>query len=579
MDFLNSLSLVGASEEITAVSRLILPALALVIVIRCAVSMLTGRGESEIWGYIALPNGAKCELVNWENIVGRGRSSDVTLGYKSVSRTHAALTRDDMGHWSVMDLGSKGGTRVRGREIDEPTALRSGDSVEFGGVSCTFVASTAKDERDRAKLRQRPGVRIRPGITLMMLTLFTLILGVQHTAAAGEELNVMVPVTFLALVAVFWGCYLITRALDRTGFELEILAFFLVSVGFSVCAGSDPEALFKELMCLAAGLVLYFVIGWYLRDLNRARRMRTPMAAVGLGLLIVNLLTAKSIFGAKNWLSIAGISFQPSEFVKICFIFTGAATLDRLFARRNLIAFVGFAAASVGCLAAMSDFGTAAVFFVTYIIIAFMRSGSFATVFLSVAGTGLGAFIVMTARPYVMRRFATWGHAWDFPQAGGFQQTRTMAGAASGGLFGLGGGRGWLHRVFAADTDMVFGVVCEELGLIMGILTVAAILIIAVFAIRSAGSARSSFYAIAASAAVTVMLTQLILNVFGSLDILPFTGVTFPLVSKGGSSLIATFGLLAFVKAADTRQNASFAIRAGRKRERRRPDREEAERE
>ncbi len=579
MEFLDGLSLAGASGEITAATRFILPALALIIVIRCAVSMLSGKRESEVWGYIALPNGARWELLNWENIVGRTKSSDVVLNYKSVSRTHAALTRDDMGRWSVMDLGSKGGTRVRGREIEGPTAIRSGDSVEFGGVECTFVASTVRDEKDMAKARLRPGLRIRPAATMLLLTLFTLTLGVQHTAAAGEELNVMVPVTFLAIAAIFWGCYLITRALNRSGFELEILAFLLVSVGFSVCAVSDPGDLFKELVCLAAGLALYFIIGWYLRDLKRAKLMRTPMAVAGIGLLLVNLLTAKSIFGAKNWLNIAGISFQPSEFVKICFIFTGAATLDRLFARRNLIAFVGFAAASVGCLAAMSDFGTAAVFFVTYIVIAFMRSGSFATVFLSVAGTGLGAFIVMTARPYVMKRFATWGHAWDAPQAGGFQQTRTMAGAASGGLFGLGGGKGWLHKVFAADTDMVFGVVCEELGLIMGILTVAAILIIAVFAVRSAGSARSSFYAIAASAAVTVMLTQMILNVFGSLDILPFTGVTFPLVSKGGSSLMATFGLLAFVKASDTRQNASFAIRAGRKRERRRARDEEAEEE
>ena len=559
-----------AAPAVTGFARYALPALALLILLRCAVSMLSGGVEKEVWGWLTLPNGGRCELTNWENIVGRTGSSDVVLDYRTVSRTHAALTRDPAGRWTVIDLRSKGGTLLRGKELREPSLVRSGDTLTFGGVNTVFVASTLRDEETQAELRRRPGTRIHPGATLILLTAFILLLGLEYTLNAGAEVSFAVPAVFLTLLLLVWSCYVITRALRRTGFEVETLAFMLTAVGFGVCAGSDPDALVKELVCLTAGLALYFALGWYLRDLGRVKALRALMGAAGIGLLLVNLLTAGSIFGAKNWLSVGGISFQPSEFVKICFIFTGAATLDRLYARRNLVVFVCFAAACVMCLAAMSDFGTAAVFFTAYIVIAFMRSGSFATVLLSLAGTGFAAFIVITARPYVLARFATWGHAWDAPHDGGFQQVRTMAAAASGGLFGLGGGKGWFHRVFAADTDMVFGVVAEELGLLMAVLAVAALVIIAVFAVRSAGSARSSFYAIAACAAVTVLLTQLTLNVFGSVDILPFTGVTFPLVSKGGSSLMATWGLLAFVKAADARQNASFAIRLRRRREPRR---------
>ncbi len=555
-------------SAVTAVSRYVLPALALIILIRSAISMLSGKPEREVWGHICMPNGAKQPLTNWENVLGRSRSSDVVLDYRTVSRTHAALTRDAFGHWTVMDLGSKTGTKVRGHDVEGPVPIRSGDILTVGGASVMFVASTVREEEARAQSRERPGARIRPGVTNMVLTIFILLLGIQYTLAAPEP-EPAVPAAFLALVVLLWSCYTITRSLDRTGFEVETLAFMLTAVGFGVCAGSAPRDLPKELICLLAGLALYFLTGWCLRDLGRVKKLRPLMGGAGIALLLVNLLTASSIFGAKNWMSVGGVSFQPSELVKICFIFTGAASLDRLYTRRNLVGFVCFAAACVGCLAAMSDFGTAAVFFTAYIVIAFMRSGSFATVLLSLAGTGFGAFIVVTARPYVLRRFATWGHAWDDPFAGGFQQTRTMSAAASGGLFGLGGGKGWLHNIFAADTDMVFGVVAEELGLILALLTVATVVVIALFAVKSAGCARSSFYAIAACAAVTVMLTQLILNVFGSLDILPFTGVTFPLISRGGSSLISVWGLLAFVKAADCRQNASFAIRLKRRRERR----------
>jgi len=103
------------------------------------------------------------------------------------------------------------------------------------------------------------------------------------------------------------------------------------------------------------------------------------------------------------------------------------------------------------------------------------------------------------------------------------------------------------------------------LGLIIAIICIAVIVIFAVFAVRAAGTARSSFYVIAAGAAVTMFLTQVILNVFGPLDVIPFTGMTFPFVSRGGSSMIASWGLLAFIKAADTRQNASLAIKLNRR--------------
>ncbi len=568
MDFLNNAAFFEASGMITRFSRYALPVLAFTVLLRCAVSMLSGKPEREVWGWLSLPNGAKVELVNWENIVGRSASADVCLNYQSVSRTHAALTRDMLGRWTVQDLSSKNGTTLRGHPLKKPAAIHNGDIVSFGGAECVFTPSTVKDEKTQARTRHRPGARVHPGATLIFLTAFTLTLGVQHTAAAGEGAGIAIPAAFLALTALMWVCYAITRSLRRTGFEVETLAFFLTAVGFGVCASSDPEGLWTQLACLLIGVALYFFIGSWLRDLRRAKALRVPMAVVGILLLLVNLVTAKSLFGARNWIRIAGISFQPSELVKICFVFTGAATLDRLYQKRNLVSFVAFAAACVLCLAAMSDFGTAAIFFAAYIVIAFMRSGSFATVFLSLAGTGLGVFIVLTARPYVLSRFAVWGHAWEDAQGGGFQQTRTMAAAASGGLFGLGGGNGKLHRVFAADTDMAFGMVAEELGLIVALLAILALVLLALFAVRSSGQARSAFYAIGACAAVTILLSQLTLNVFGSVDLLPFTGVTFPLVSKGGSSMISVWGLLAFVKAADARQNASFAIALNRKKNR-----------
>jgi cell division protein FtsW (lipid II flippase) len=138
---------------------------------------------------------------------------------------------------------------------------------------------------------------------------------------------------------------------------------------------------------------------------------------------------------------------------------------------------------------------------------------------------------------------------------------------ASGGFLGLGPGEGWAQYLFSADSDMVFATLCEEWGLIMGVLLIGAVVILAVFPVRTASVGRSSFYTIGACTAGGILLTQVILNALGTVDVVPLTGVTFPFVSNGGSSVIGMWMLLAFVKAADTRQNGSFAVRLNRGRD------------
>jgi len=317
----------------------------------------------------------------------------------------------------------------------------------------------------------------------------------------------------------------------------------------------------KAALLLVLGVMVFALLGWWLRDLRRVKLLRWPMAFAAAAFLCVNLVLSERIFGAKNWLSIGGVMLQPSELVKVAYVYVGAATIDRLFRRRNLLLFIGFSAFIVGALALMGDFGTALVFFTCFLVISYMRSGSFATVLLAVSGAGLAGMLVLTVKPYVARRFASWGHVWEDPLGAGYQQVRAMSATASGGLFGQGAGNGWLRDVAAADTDLVFGMVSEELGLIVAFGCIAAVILLALFAVRNAEDGRSAYYVIASCASVTIMLSQLALNVFGSLDILPFTGVTFPFVSRGGSSLISCWILMAYIKSADTRRDASFAVK------------------
>ena len=122
-----------------------------------------------------------------------------------------------------------------------------------------------------------------------------------------------------------------------------------------------------------------------------------------------------------------------------------------------------------------------------------------------------------------------------------------------------------MEYIFAADSDMVVATIGEEWGLIIMVMMVLCVVVLSIFSVRSASVGRSSFYVIGACTAASILLVQVILNALGTVDVVPLTGVTFPFVSNGGSSMIGAWGLLAFVKAADTRQNASFAVRLNKK--------------
>ena len=550
----------GYTEYMVTGVRYLLPLLMLWVLARCVRSMLRERYEPETWAYLVDLNGERHSVNHWECIVGRSGSCDVVLDAPSVSRVHASLQRDGNGYWTVSDLRSKGGTFVNGGEADLLDPVRDGDVLDFAGEELVFQ-EVGRDEREWLERRRTaPGRYVGPGVTLLILTLFQAFLTLEFTVTAEEEYLLPVCLAFLAIIVLEWFCYLVMRSVRRTGFEPETIAFLLSTLGMSVAASSTPDDMFRQVLFLCLGVALFFFLGWWLRDLRRVKAVRWLAALAAMGLLAVTVVLGEVRGGSGSWLNFGAFTVQPSELVKVLYIYTGAATLDRLFARRNLFVFIVFSAICVCGLALMGDFGTALIFFATFLVIAFLRSGSFATVFLAVGGAAMAGFLVLSVKPYVAERFMTWGHAWEDVWDSGYQQTHAMSAAAQGGLFGRGAGEGSLVNITAADTDMVFAVLSEELGLIIAALAMFAVVFLALFTVRNAARGRSTFYVIAGCAAVSMMMVQMGLNIFGSLDILPFTGVTFPFVSKGGTSLIACWMLLAYVKATDTRRDASFVV-------------------
>ena len=563
-------ALLAEAENISIVvaylSRFIFPVLAIIIFVRCLLPLLSGGQQPEPWAHLVLQGGDVRPLSHWENSVGRSNSCDVVINLPFISRIHAVIMKKGK-RWYITDLDSKGGVTVNDKSTSGLMRIEVGDVIKLAGLEMKIIPALFDIEENIGKKKlavriaekaARSASHISIGGTLFLILLFQVIGLIGTCLAAGEDFNIMVPLIFLMFFVVELTYFLFTGFSVRKHIEPELLAFFLSGISLFVCASVNPDEMIKQFVAVVIGIALMGVLTFFLNNLQRARVARYVFAIAAIVLLIATLILATATNGALNWIQIGDVSIQPSEFVKVAFVFAGGATLERLLSSRNFLKFMAFSGVCVIALILMSDFGAALIFYISFIVIAFMRSGDIRRIGLITGVTVAGVGIVASFLPYIMSRFSAWRHVWEYTDTTGYQQVRTMIYTASGGMLGVGSGNGHLRYVAAADTDLVFGLLAEEWGLIVAIVCSLVPVALAVFAVMSVKSSRSAFYAIVACGAATIFLMQAILNVFGSLDILPLTGVTLPFVSNGGSSMVACWGLLALIKSIDERHRAQY---------------------
>lgn len=542
--------------------RILKPVYAIIIVYQCYAAMRRRRRpEKPLVTLYNTVTGLKLPVIFWENSIGRSRASDIVVDDPAVSRNHCVLLRRASG-WYICDTGSKGGTYVNGEEAVGRTRVLIDDVISVGNSQFQFLRGEDYDENLRyswffKKANNKPAMKSWK--LMLLITLFHFFMCVEAVFWQDGTNKYSPLVLFGCLAVAEWTFFFVSsKVLKRVSFELESLALFLTGVGVMLLVRQVERSAYVQLIAAVVGMALFCVIIKFIEDPDRtsSTKLRYGLMIAAVGLLGVSIVFGKITYGAANWVKIGGISIQPSEIVKIIYIFIGANTLDRLQTKKNLFEFIIFSAVCVGLLALMGDFGTALIFFMTFLLISFMRSGDFKTVILAIVAAVFGVSIVLRFKSYVLDRFKAWGHAWEYANDLGYQQTHVLTYIASGGLFGVGIGNGFLKGVGASESDLVFGLVSEEMGVIVAITLAVAVACLVIYARAITTRSRSTFYSISACCAAGLLVIQLSLNVFGATDILPLTGVTFPFISCGGSSVLSCWGLIAFIKAADERTYA-----------------------
>ena len=180
------------------------PLLCFLLLVRCALPLLTFRREPEIWGWLVMTDGNRIPITHWENVIGRSKNCDVSIALSTVSRNHAVLTRYDDGSWTVTDTSSKDGTYVNGERVNI-CALQDGDTISVGGVKLKLKLITRQQTELQSRLRTKASGPIAGALNLLLLSAFQLLalFGFALHDAVSDAALVMTG--FAGIMVVEWG--------------------------------------------------------------------------------------------------------------------------------------------------------------------------------------------------------------------------------------------------------------------------------------------------------------------------------------------------------------------------------------
>ena len=322
-----------------------------------------------------------------------------------------------------------------------------------------------------------------------------------------------------------------------------ILVMLLVSVGVITLSGIAKSEVTPKTHAIYAGLgvVAMFMGAVFIRLWKHWKKLALPLAVLCLLALLSPWVLGKWHYGARNWIEFGPISVQPSEFMKpvmIVILAAGFANRPRFV---KCLPAIGFAALCCAILLSERDLGAVLLYFLTTV---FMYYAATSNAALSLAGLAMGciaAVVAYKAFPYVQDRVAIWINPWSDPQDTGYQLVQALIAIGSGGLWGMGLGLGSPRTIPLYHSDFIFASIAEEFGLIFAVCVLAVYVIIILRGLIVSMNARTSFHSLVSFGLVILLGLQTMLIVGGNTKLLPLTGVTLPLISYGGSSLVSMF--------------------------------------
>lgn len=317
--------------------------------------------------------------------------------------------------------------------------------------------------------------------------------------------------------------------------------FMLLGIGLCVISRLSFKKSVKQYIIALVSLTVSLIIPYLLSRIRFLKKLTWVYGLVGIGLLSVVLILGEVTHGSKISFTIfENITFQPSEFVKIIFVFflAGALWEKRSFDRVALTAVI--AGLHVIILVVSKDLGSALIFFVGYVFIVFAATGNCLYLLAGAAGGSAAAYIAYRLFDHVRVRVVAWQDPWGHLVDESWAITQSLFAMGSGSWFGMGLLKGNPTSIPYVDQDFIFSSVCEEMGIIFGICLILITLSCFLNICKIATEVHDRFYQMIVYGIGIMYIFQIFLTVGGGMNLIPLTGVTLPFLSYGGSSCMTT---------------------------------------
>ena len=398
--------------------------------------------------------------------------------------------------------------------------------------------------RDRRRAVSRGG---GAGVALIALLTALLVAGgllLRAFAADGQTdmqalvlLSAMVPLGLATtlLLPRFLPIDALTMALTNLLCGVSVVILYTVS----------PERGVRQTVFYAAGLAVMLVMAGVVSHVRRWKGLTLLAMVLGVGALILPLAFGEWVSGAKNWVELPVMgSFQPSELVKLSLVLTLAYYFSAHRTVWQMMPAIVFATACLLLLMLQRDLGTALIYYLTTLVLFYAACGNLPLTLVGMAG-GVGAAVLgYRMFAHVKVRVAMWKNPWSDPLDKGYQIIQALLAIGSGGLFGVGLGQGTPEKIPEYHNDFIFAVICEQMGLIFGLLLLVVYVLLIARGVTVINRSRRSFDLLLGCGVLAMLAIQTLMIVAGVVKMIPLTGVTMPLMSYGGSSLISCMAMV-----------------------------------
>ena len=342
----------------------------------------------------------------------------------------------------------------------------------------------------------------------------------------------------------------------------------LIAIGFIILTRLSFEKAFRQFIFVCAGMFIGLLIPLVLQNMSLFRKLTWVYAVLGIGALAVVAVAGQTSYGAKLSISIGGIAIQPSEFVKIIFVMFIASMLYKKQDFHQLMVTSMVSAVFVLALVASRDLGGALLYFFTYLVMIYVATRKFAYF-----GAGLGLMTIAALVGYkvfshVQTRVLAWFDPLSVIDNAGYQICQSLFAIGTGGWFGLGLGQGMPNKIPVVSKDFVFAAISEEMGGVFALCLIMVCVSCFFMIMNVAMLLNDNFYRLTAVGLGTLYALQVFLTIGGVIKFIPSTGVTLPLVSYGGSSLLSTmivFGMIQGLYIVKATKEAEVPEKKGKK--------------